>query len=273
MTTLIWAVFGAVALVWPARLAGPLDGAPLDRPLEAAVIGAVLIALAWSFPRTLHQPLVRVAIVALLAWKAVTAATVAADGWCATFISPVPLYRATDRIPHSWDVRADWLATTPRCSAVMTQGYSELERFPVWFYNLPPANDTQSAQESDRPPNVTLRMTLDGFLRNAEAGVFQVRSGEDMATTADVDGVAVPAGMLASGLPLDPGVHHITLSSVLVRSHWRLEPVWQGRNLWSATTATMTPPSRLDAWLRPWGRFVPLLLVALMIFGAGLAPK
>ena len=268
MTTWLWAFAGATALLWPARLAGPLDGAPLDQPAEAAVIGGVLAVLAWAFPFILKQHLVRGAVVALLAWKALTAATVTQDGWCLTFTSPVPIYRATGQVPHSWDVRADWRSDPPRCSAVMTSGFDILERFPVWFYNLPPANDTQPAEKSDRPPNVVLRLDLDGFLRNHEVGVFRVLTGDDVDAVVSIDGIEVPAEVSKAGVTLPPGTHHVHVRGRLTESHWSLEPTWDGGNLWTSTMATMTPPTAWDPWFRSWGRMVPALLIGSMLTAA-----
>ena len=268
MTTWLWAVAGAAALLWPARLAGPFDGAPLDQPWEAALLGGALASLAWAFPLIFRKHLVRGAIVALLVWKALTAATVTQDGWCLTFTSPVPIYRATGRVPHSWDVRADWLSDYPRCSAVMTSGFDVLERFPVWFYNLPPANDTQPAETSDRPPNVVLRLDLEGYLQNDRPGILQVLSGEDVEATVEVDGVAIPSADVVTGTTIAPGSHHVHVRARLINSHWSLEPKWDGRNLWSATTATMVPTSTRETWLRPWGWLVPPALIALMVLGA-----
>lgn len=271
MTTWLWAIAGAVALLWPARLAGPFDGAPLDQASEAAVIGGVLAILAWAFPFIFRKHLVRSAIVALLAWKALMAATVTQDGWCLTFTSPVPLYRATGTVPHSWDVRADWRSDPPRCSAVMTSGFDVLERFPVWFYNLPPANDTQPAEKSDRPPNVVLRLDLVGYLQNDSPGLFQVLSGPDVEASVRIDGVVQPAESVVSGVTVPPGRHHVHVQARLIKSHWSLEPRWDGRNLWTATTATMAPTGAWDRWFRPWGWLVPPLLIGLLIAGSLLA--
>jgi hypothetical protein len=46
----IWGLLAAAALLWPARLGGPLDGVPLDQPLEAVLIGLVVPALWWFHP-------------------------------------------------------------------------------------------------------------------------------------------------------------------------------------------------------------------------------
>ena len=271
MTTWLWAIAGAIGVLWPARLAGPLDGAPLDQRSEAVLIGGVLAVLAWAFPLIFKKHIVRSAIVALLAWKALTAATVTQDGWCLTFTSPVPIYRATDRVPHSWDVRADWTADYPRCSAVMTSGFDVLERFPVWFYNLPPANDTQPAEKSDRPPNVALGLDLDGYLQNDAPGVFQLLTGEDVDASVSIDGAVQPARAMVSGVTVPAGQHHVHIQAHLTKSHWSLEPRWDGRNLWTATTATMTPTSGWDSWFRSWGWLVPPLLIGLLMVGSALA--
>ena len=271
MTTWLWAIAGAIALLWPARLAGPFDGAPLDQAAEAALIGGALAVLAWAFPFIFKKRLVRSAIVVLLAWKALTAATVTQDGWCLTFTSPVPIYRATGKVPHSWDVRADWLADYPRCSAIMTSGFDVLERFPVWFYNLPPANDTQPAEKTDRPPNVALRLDLDGYLQNDAAGVFQVLVGDDVEASVSIDGVVQPAQATGAGVTVPPGQHHVYVQARLTKSHWRLEPRWDGRDVWTATTATMTPAGGWEWLFRSWGWLVPPILVGLLIIGGGLA--
>ena len=89
-------------------------------------------------------------------WKAATGALLAQDGWCLRFTLPVPVFVDGVTVPHSWDVRADWLTPVPTCSAIMTRGYPELERFPAWFYNLAPADWENPARPGDRPPGATL---------------------------------------------------------------------------------------------------------------------
>ena len=190
------------------------------------------------------------------------------DGWCIRFTSPVPLYRATGQVPHSWDVRADWRSPVPRCSAVMSRGYHALESFPVWFYNLPPVHPGSPASPSDRPPNVTLALDLDGFLQVDRTGVFQVGYSEHVRPTATIDDAPISADALAAGVEVGPGRHRVVLAATLTQSDWRLEPRWNGADLWRAGTATMEPVSQLDRWLRPWGRFVPAILVVLTAAGA-----
>ena len=264
MRTALWAGALAVAVLWPARLAGPLDGAPLDAPLEAVLIGLVLPALVSSRARVLRNTTFQLVVVVLLLWKAGTAFALQQDGWCLRFTSPAPLFVNQERVPHSWDARADWRSEVPRCSAVMTHGYDVLERFPVWFYNLPPNNFQQPALEADRPPNVTLRLDLDGYLENSQPGLFSIVAGDDVDLTVAVDGAGV-TGAVTAGIRLAPGRHHVSIVGALVNNHWRLLPLWNGENLWSATVATMAPPSGLDRWARPWGRYLTLLLVLTLV--------
>jgi hypothetical protein len=261
MTTALWAVAAAVAALWPGRLAGPLDGAPLDGPLEALVIGVMLPWLLISNARILRRPAARALIVALLAWKAVTGAALTQDGWCVRFTSPTPLYLDDVLVPHSWDVRADWRAEVPRCSAVMTESYPVLERFPVWFYNLPPANYRDPVRAGDRPPGAVLRMDLEGFLQTRKAGALQIIAGEDVALGGTVDGQAVSHEAISAGISLGAGSHQARITGALRNTHWSLDPRWDGRPLWTAAVATVDPPSAVDLWFRPWGRFVPALLV------------
>ena len=71
--------------------------APRRRPADAA----------WFHPRFLRTPLARVAVVALLALKALGVATITPDGWCVRFEPQRPLVKdATSSVPHSWDVRS-----------------------------------------------------------------------------------------------------------------------------------------------------------------------
>ncbi len=162
--TWAWGFAAAAALLWPARTAGPLDGVPLDGVAEAILIGVVFPALLWFHPRFLRTSVARGAILALLAWKTFAAVAVVPDGWCVRFEPGRPYVSdATSPVPHSWDVRADWLSPQPTCSAVMRRRYMGIGEFPVWFFNLPAANGMYPV-EGDRPPTARTAMTVTGFL-------------------------------------------------------------------------------------------------------------
>ena len=263
MQTALWAVVAAAALLWPARLAGPLDGVPLDSPLEALIIGGAAPWLILSHGHVLRASSTRVLTVALLAWKAFTAVSVTPDGWCVRFETAQPLYRDMGLVPHAWDVRADWRAPDPRCSAVMTRSYASIEQFPVWFFNLPPA-DHQPAQPSDRPPEARISMRTSGTLNTVETGRLHVAVGVDMRARVLVDGTDRSTEAMAEGIPIEPGLHEVVVDAELAGDQWRLRPTWNDQDVWTATTATMEAPTAFDEWVRPWGRAVPAVLVVFL---------
>lgn len=265
MTTIAWAALTAIAVLWPGRLAGPLDGIPLDQPAEALLLGLLLWWLIATDASLLRRRAVRMLVIALLAWKAVTAAVLVQDGWCLRFASPVPIYRDGVTVPHSWDVRADWRSPVPRCSAIMAEPYPVNDRFPGWFFNLPPEDPGRQATASDRPPNVSTTIQVDGFLRVSREGVLRIALGPDVHVTTLVDGEKFDVLALADGVTVQPGLHRVSIQGELIGSRWRLEPAWNDAPVWRGAVATLTPPRTADLIVRPWGRWVaPLLTVALL---------
>jgi hypothetical protein len=267
MANAIWAGLGLIALLWPSRLAGPFDGAPLDLALEAIAAAAAVFAV-WLRPRVLHESVPRLVIVSLLGWNAFSSTTASMDGWCLRFVSPVPLFRATGRVPHSWDIRADWRNPEPACSAIMRRGYSVLEEFPVWFYNLPPVHEGSPAQKEDRPPFVTLELNASGYIDVPAEGTLRFHTDEDVRLQLRVDDQLIEHGQAVTGVRVPAGLHRIVVDGNLQRSHWALRPLWNDRDLWSSVTATTTPPTRIDRLLRPWAGYVPALLVTVFLFYA-----
>jgi hypothetical protein len=258
-------VLAATALLWPSRLAGPLDGMPLDGRLEALLIGLAL-PLVFAIDRGIFKRApVRGLIIALLVWKASLAAIAVPDGWCVRFTSPVPLFVENVTVPHAWDVRADWRSEVPRCSAVMTRAYEQIDRFPVWFYNLPPSNWTSPAREDERPPYARLAVRVTGSLRTATDGVFRVDTGETSGFSGEIDGRSIAATDLANGVTLGAGAHEISLEGQMDGAEWRLVPTWNGADVWHGAVATMSPARGIDSWLRPWGAWTQSLLVLALL--------
>lgn len=269
MTTALWAFLLAVAVLWPGKLAGPLDGIPLDQPVEVVCIALLVLAVSFD-RRVLRRGGIRALVAVLLIWKAFTAVAATQDGLCVRFISPQALYRDDVRVPHSWDMRADWRSAVPQCSAVMTRDYPELERFPAWFFNLPPADPGRAAALPERPPNVTLQFQLSGYLRADAAGKVRVVAGEDLAMRGRIGDRDLTAGELVDGVAVEPGLHEVKLDATLTRSHWSLALFWNDDTFWKSGLALMAPPRWIDLWLRPWGRWVsPTLLIALLALCIG----
>jgi hypothetical protein len=228
-------------------VSGPLDGAPLDGPLEAIALGLILPALWWFHSGFLHSLLARFAIAALVLAK-VGGAFLSQDGWCLRFDTPSPIVRdSTGRI-HSWDVRADWRAPNPTCSAVMTRGYPEFKKFPVWFFNLPPADNNLPVPE-DRPPHAKVEMAVLGFIDAGNAGVLEVQIGPWMDMALLVDGRSADhSEPFTHRIELDPGLHFVQANVALTGDQWRFLPSWNQAAFGSMDfpTSTTTRPGRLD---------------------------
>src|SRR5712691_7009060 len=253
--TWLWPLLAAIGLLWPDRVGGPFDGVPLDRVAEATLIGLLFPALWWFHPRFLNTKRARVCILALIAWKICSTLLFAQDGWCVTFEPTRPFAKDAGRVPHAWDLRADWRAPDPACSAIMTRPYAELPDFPAWFVNLPPDNDSWPAP-ADRPPAATVAMRVHGYLSARTAGVVQFDTGPDVSAAVSVDGRAVHGPW-----PVAPGTHFVAIDAVLTGNRWSLVPRLNGLEVWQGATATMRRPSRIDLAVRPWIRWIPTLAV------------
>ena len=263
----LWGCAAIAALLWPGHLAGPLDGAPLDRVNEAILLGLVPPFLWWLRPEYLRSRTARLLIVTLLLAKA-GSMLVARDGWCVQFDTPKPLVTDSRGRIHSWDVRADWLSDTPRCSAIVTRPYREFKEFPVWFFNMPPT-DGNLPGPGDRPPSAELDMTVAGYLQAGEPGELIIESGETMSTTMVIDGREVePVGPSRHQVTVDTGRHFIQIKSRLTGNRWTFVPLWNGSPIGSGrfAAATTSIPSDSDATIRgPLSWLIQLLAGAIVI--------
>lgn len=257
--TWFWGVVAAIALLWPDRISGPLDGVPLDRVPEAIAIGAILPALWALHPPFLRTSFARGSIVALLVWKAFASTLLVQDGWCVRFDPMRPYAKDAVGAPHSWDLRADWRAAEPACSAVMTRSYHNLHEFPVWFFNLPPASDSWPAAQ-DRPPGATIAMRVRGFLHTNDAGRLQIDTGPDIRASTQVDGRPI-----GEGAQVAAGLHIVAIEALLTGERWWLIPRWNGEELWTSVTTTIDHPSRFNLLVRPGIRWIPFVLASTLL--------
>jgi hypothetical protein len=263
----VWGVLAAVALLWPARLTGPLDGIPLDGRAEAILVGVVFPALWWFHPTFLTSKFARACIIALLGWNAFCAATLVQDGWCVRFSPARPYINDQTGPPHAWDVRADWRAPNPTCSAIVTRSYRRFGQFPAWFFNLPPPNESWP-DSLDLPPEATVGMVVQGFLHIRQPGVFEVATGLDSVPGVWADGKLLWRDRSAyEDARLAPGPHWISVDATMKGSRWQLIPSLNGEDVWRQAIATVKNPSRLDLIVRPWGNGVGTALSGLLIVG------
>ncbi len=252
------------ALLWPDRLAGPFDGAPLDKPIEAILIGAIVPALLWYRPGFFRTRLARVAIVALLAWRIAASLLLTQQGWCVRFEPARPYVDEQTGAPHAWDLRADWRARNPECSAIMTRPFHSLEEFPAWFFNLPPPGDGWPGP-FDRPPGATTSMSVRGFLNLAKPGSLTFETTPEMAARWSVDG-----GPSVEAARLGPGSHIIALDATLTGDRWQLRPLLDGEDLqWQHTSVRRR--SAIDGVVGGWARWLATLLILLLVTAWGIS--
>jgi hypothetical protein len=260
--TWLWGLVAAAAMLWPDHISGPFDGVPLDGVAEAVLVGLVFPALWWFHPRFLQTTRARACILALVAWKVCSSLLFVQDGWCVTFEPTRPFTRDAGRAPHAWDLRADWRAHDPACSAIMTRSYREFSEFPAWFFNLPPANDSWPEPE-DRPPGATVAMRIHGYLTAPSAGVLQFEGAPGVGGWVSVDGERLTG--VSPSASLAAGTHAIAIDAVLTGNEWALISRWNGLDMWRRVTATMRRPSQRDLAARPLARWIPALAILALL--------
>ncbi len=258
-TTALWTLLAAVALLWPARFTGMLDGVPLDGRAEAVLVGLVVPSLWWLDRRAVTTTWARALIVALLAWKVGTAVSVQQQGLCAASFAKGPLdgTAQTMRVQEpsgalrSWDIRADWRSPSPACTAIITRPLPTLYDFPAWFLNI--------TDQMIGSRDVTMRVK--GYVTTRSAQVLTIDIDRDVRLTGRVD----QATVTGEPMRLEAGTHAVDLSLALTGEAWRFEPKLDGRPLWDAALVTTAEPRAIDRFMASWGWIVaPLLALALV---------
>lgn len=235
------------ALWWPARLSGILDGAPFDSAADAVVLGLLLPVLLWAAPSTLRDRRAQVLVVALLAWKIISPVALVQDGLCVAVTAPG--HAGTLK---NWDVRTDWYADDPRCSAIADRPYLEERQLPIWLpFSFPEA-----------PSQYFLaQLRLSGTITVGEAGTFRVSTSPTVDAQLTVNGRHADA----NGEAIAVGTHHVVIDAVLRDRNWMVAPLWNEADLFRSLVTTVDPPSTIDLLVRPWAAWVVAALVAALL--------
>src|SRR5215204_635462 len=259
---MLWPVLALLALAWPSRALGLLDGLPLNGRAEALLLGLVVPALLWFAPRIIQRKAMRVAIAALLAFK-LAGLALTPQGLCARFSTTAPFVGETHTIPidepqgwlRSWDVRANWRDTNPTCTAIVDRGYSDARSFPAWFVNLVDA----------LRPGRDLSLELTGYLHVADAGVFSMAVAPDMRVEGDIGGqrLAQSGAFISTSLPA--GDHLVKLRAALTGERWSLQPQWNDRDAWDAAVFTVAEPRAIDRVAGVVGMLTTMLAAAIVV--------
>jgi hypothetical protein len=242
-----WCALTLFVLLWPAKIAGPLDGAPLDGGVEAIALGLVVPVLCWFYGGFFRTRVAKVLIVAIALLR-IADAQFTQGGFCVRFDPQRQIVRDQTGKPHSWDVRADWRSPDPQCSAVMTEAWTTFKRFPVWFFNLAPP-DNNLPTPDDRPPYTTLKMTVVGYLDVKEAGSLDLQVGKYSPTTLVVGGRSAEASGEASyRIDVAPGLHLLQADTTLGGNEWHFNASFNQQPFGSAGFPLMTieRPRSLD---------------------------
>ncbi len=264
MLTAAWSLLAAGALLWPGRALGMFDGAPLSGAGEAIVIGLIVPSLWWFDRRFLATWPARAAIVALLALKT-SGLLLTPQGLCARFSTAAPFTGEIATIGiseplgvlRSWDVRADWRADSPACTAIVDRSYRATSEFPAWWVNL---------MDFIHPGRPDLALELGGQVRVNEPGTFSLAAAEGLTITGAVGQqpvTAAPGGTLS--VPLAAGVHGVALHATLTGDQWSLMPLWNGTDAWSSATFTTGMPGTFDRAAGVIGALTSVLVIGLVI--------
>lgn len=264
---LAWSVFTLAVLWWPAKVPGPFDGAPLDGAFEAVLIGLVVPILCWLHGAFFRTPAARM-LIGAIALLRVADAQFTQGGLCVRFEPERPIVRDQTGRPHSWDVRADWRSPDPACSAVLTTGWTEYKRFPVWFFNLAPAGNALPTPD-DRPPYTKLKMTVVGYLDVPEQGSLDLLVGKYTPTTMMVGGrPAEQTGESSYRIDLTPGLHLVQIDSLLHSNQWHFNAAFNQHPIGTAgfPLATIERPGARDrGLLRPLVGWSTTILTAMFV--------
>ncbi len=274
MRRALWSVALAAALFWPARALSMFDGLPLNGAAEAIVLGVAIPFLWVVHRRFLDARWVHVAIVALLGLKIAGALLLTQEGLCARFSTAAPFHADVLTIPideprgvlRSWDVRADWRADAPSCTAIIDRPYATLSAMPVWFLNVTDfvVGSEGTNRERSAPRDIT--MDVRGALRVADAGLFSIDLDHDMMLGGAIGSHTVTAsGSAPVAVTLGPGIHSVALHVALTGERWKFVPTWNGQSAFDAASMTVDPPTSMDRWFAPVVRFGTFGVVALLV--------
>jgi hypothetical protein len=88
----LWSAFALIVLLWPAKVPGLFDGAPLDGGLEAVVVGLLVPALCWFHGAFFHSRVAKILVIGL-GLARLADAQLTPGGWCVRFDPPRPAAR------------------------------------------------------------------------------------------------------------------------------------------------------------------------------------
>src|SRR5581483_5917553 len=153
---------------------------------------------------------------------------------------------------RSWDVRADWRSSSPRCTAILDRPYPSADGFPAWYRNLIAAIR----------PGAPVDVRISGYVDVDRPGTLAIDAGEATRLTGTVGDVRVDAAPGAPATAAVPnGAHRVDLRATFVGDDWKLAPTWNGGDAWTRVRFTVDRGGALDRILSPLLASLTTLLV------------
>jgi len=269
MKRAFWSAVLIAALYWPGRTLSVMDGLPLNGVAEAVVLGLAVPFLWIVDRRFLDRRHARFALVILLAVKVTSALLLTQEGLCARFATDSPFRTEVLTIPaeeptgalRSWDVRADWRAAAPLCTAIVDRPYAAQDVFPAWFLNLM----SGTAAGPDGAARTRVRMDVRGAVTLDSPARFGVVLGPESTVAGTIDHLPIAWSADRDVPMLAEGVHRIELRIELPSRQWRFEPTLNGRDAFAAARLTVLPPAAFERSLAPIMRYATPVLVAMLV--------
>ena len=246
-------VLALAALWWPGRLTGIFDGAPLESAPDAIILGLLLPVLLAVTPGVCRNRRVQGVVIVLLAWKLLSFTAFTQQGFCVRVVPLSPVLHATPGALKNWDVRTDWLAADPQCSAIADRAYVGERLFPLWLPFSFAAAPVESAPFA--------QLTMTGTVVTKAPGELRLWTSPTVDAGLIVDGR--PAR--AEGQSLTAGQHDLVIEARVRDSNWILAPLWNENDLFASLTTTVTRPSALDTIVGPWGGLIAFTLVVALL--------
>lgn len=249
---------------------------PLDGAAEAVAFG-VAVPLLWTLHRRfLDASWVRIAIASLLLLKIAGSVLTTQEGLCARFSTAAPYRTNVQTIPideprgilRSWDVRADWRAETPSCTAIVDRPYVGWSAFPAWFVNIIDfVPREERARRGESAPR-HFQMDVSGMVTVGDAGRFSIELDRDMTLDGTIGATRVAArDGVSADAALEPGEHPVALHIAMTGDRWTFAPLWNGHNAFDAAMLRVGRARAADRWFAPVVRYVVPSLVLLIVAG------
>jgi hypothetical protein len=162
-------------------------------------------------------------------------------------------HRRTGGDAAKLDARADWQSSEPRCSAILDGPYRSRAEFPSWFVNL------LNALRPESSPGAL------GILSRSTSTATSALPMQERSPSRRRDDRRWPRRHRARDSREHPARGRdasIRLHAMLTGEDWKLVPLWNGRDAWTAARLTVTAPGWIDRFT---SRAIAIVIPAIVL--------